>query len=252
MEHHAPPSEIIPHKKKRNPWVLVGESRSCPFLLCSLTGFVHPACVLLHQELCPPRSSRAAHHSRGSELASWPTPGARSAFCQLPLSLTPAHRFSHAHRLRCHRRRAAGRPGGIQEWQQRAGAALHAGACGDAGHHGACATQSCLRVALRLHVFPACLLPSFDAAAWAACCWRRLPAALPEAGWAAGLCVPGLHGAASARFLPALLSQQCTRPGCCPGCGSATLPSQQLVIIWNKVLSTAGCHHDCLWRLPGG
>lgn len=37
MEHHAPPSEIIPHKKKRNPWVLVGESCSCRFLLCSLS-----------------------------------------------------------------------------------------------------------------------------------------------------------------------------------------------------------------------
>ena len=33
MEHHEPPSEIIPHKRKRNPWVLVGE-RSAPLPCC--------------------------------------------------------------------------------------------------------------------------------------------------------------------------------------------------------------------------
>ena len=61
--------------------------------------------------------------------------------CTLLLSTPPA-----PHRLRCHRGRAAGRPGGLQERQQRTGAALYAGARGDPGYHGAvgrCACTTC-------------------------------------------------------------------------------------------------------------
>ncbi|KAI7843129.1 hypothetical protein COHA_003300 [Chlorella ohadii] len=39
MEHHAPPSEIIPHKRKRNPWVLVGSAATAGVLLGGLVAF---------------------------------------------------------------------------------------------------------------------------------------------------------------------------------------------------------------------
>lgn len=100
MEPEAPEYDIIPARRKRNPWVLVGRFRA----LLQKGG-----CKFTPGMWLRTRVWRAAHR--------------RAA------ALHPACRH------RRHGRRAAGRPGGLQERQGSYGAALHACARDCAGCH---------------------------------------------------------------------------------------------------------------------